>query len=144
MGVSAARAAATCVVVLGALTAFAGCAESPEHQLGEWRLVEGSGPSGPLGLLDDHPVTLELEEKPYRGVAACNHYGGDVSVKSGVWLPSMPEVTAMLCEPSEVMTLETTYLETLLGATAHSVTDDELVLTGPDDVELRFERVAQG
>ncbi|MDQ2625226.1 MAG: META domain-containing protein [Actinomycetota bacterium] len=138
---SRATRASTVLVAAALAVLVAGCgAEAPSHQYGAWILVSADTAEGTIELIDSHPVTLTISTSDFGGTAACNAYGGEVVTKSGVWLPSTMEVTAMACEPAAVMTLEAAYLDALDRATQHEATPDELVLLGPDGITLRFER----
>ena len=107
---------------------------------GSWTLVSGSGPAGPLVLVDGSPVTLVVRKGEVSGRSACNSYGGPVST-SGGFRPGSLAVTEMACADDRVNTLERAYLDALGTVTAADAGVDRLVLTG-DGVTLTFTRDA--
>ncbi len=135
------RAATWRLAVVVLVLAVTGCGgNGHDYVFGEWHLTAGTGVDGPLELIESHPVTLEVDDTFFRGTAACNTYGGRVDTSGGGWRTSQESVTEMACEPTEVMALERAYLDTLGVVTRNNATYEELVLTGPDGVELHFAR----
>jgi heat shock protein HslJ len=105
---------------------------------GSWVLVEGQGPDGEVPLVEEAPITLDVEDGEIGGTAACNTYGGTVDV-DGQQL-SIRELyqTEMACEPTRIMDSEAAYLRALQAVDAHARDGDRLELTG-EDTRLVFD-----
>ena len=105
---------------------------------GEWRLVEGEGPDGPVPIPDAAVITLTIDGSDWSGNAACNSYGGSVTVddEGRVSITGFA-VTEMACLDAALMDAETAYLTALTQVDRARVDMDHLVLTGPG-VRLRF------
>ena len=116
-------------------------AESRPDPTGDWVLTEGRGPDGELALVDGSPVTLSIDADRWGGVAACNSYGGSVSIDGDrLTIDDGFVVTEMACPDEDAMALEAGYLAALRAAERVALRDEQLVLTGPD-VELVFDRL---
>lgn len=123
--------------------ALAACGEEQPPGAGgdligvSWLLTGGSVDGAALTPIADAPVTLAFQEDGTAGgTAACNGYGGAVTVSGGnLAFPEGFMQTQMWCEGS--MDLESSFLGALARATAFQATTDLLVLTGAG-VELRF------
>lgn len=132
------------VVLLLVLTACAGPAgtagdvDAAELD-GAWELASGVGPEGEIELIDDHPITLEIEGDDWRGTAACNSYSGTVGLEGDQLAMDGFAVTEMACMPEEVMDSEAAYLAGLRTVETWSLRDERLVLEGPG-TELVFQR----
>ena len=105
---------------------------------GSWVLVEGEGPDGEVPLVDDAPVTLDIEDGELGGTAACNSYGGSVELDGQQLRIDGLFQTEMACEPASIMDSEAAYLQTLQTVDAHTRQEGRLELTG-DDTRLVFE-----
>lgn len=105
---------------------------------GSYTLVEGAGPDGPLPLLESHRVTLVIEGDEVMGTAACNSYGGQVTVDPPTFALSELAVTEMACEPPETLVLQRAYLDALQLANTIESDEDGIRLSGPG-VSLTFE-----
>lgn len=120
------------VAVLGA------CSNSEDLSIvGSWTLTEATVADAPLTLVPTHPVTLEADDARIGGTAGCNTYGADYDLVGDQIAVTAPFSTMMMCEPAEVMTLETAFLQSLESIETVSTADDELVLSGPG-ITLRF------
>lgn len=109
----------------------------PELDLaGTWELTEGTG----VPIVADYPITLSFTGSEFSGVAACNQYGGRVSLAGGDFSLSDLAMTAMGCE-LDVLAAEEEYVAALRAVDHVAREGDELVLSGPG-VELRFARLA--
>lgn len=107
---------------------------------GEWRLVSGTGPEGPVEPIEDHPITLFVEADEVSGSAGCNQYGGSARVSgSGFKVTGGLAMTEIGCRPP-VHEVESAYVEALNAAERMRLADEELVLYGRG-TELRFEWV---
>jgi heat shock protein HslJ len=116
-------------------------AEGTPDPEGDWVLVEGRGPDGPLALVEDSPVTLTVDGERWGGVAACNSYQGSVSLDGDrLMFDDGIAVTEMACLDEDVMALEAGYLAALAAAERVERRGEQLVLSGPD-VELVFDAV---
>lgn len=107
--------------------------------VGSWQLVAGTSNGEPVPVLDDHRVTLTIDGSRIGGTAACNGYGGRLSVVGGRLHIGELGQNGMACEP-EVMELEAVYMDALHAVDAVRVEDEQLVLEGPQ-LELRFVRL---
>jgi len=106
---------------------------------GSWVLAEGTGPSGPVPLVDGSPVTLEVDGTMAAGSAACNRYNATIeSIDDGEFSVGPAASTMRLCVEPEVMASEAAYLAAFEAVEEYRVDGDVLVLTGPD-TELRFD-----
>jgi heat shock protein HslJ len=106
---------------------------------GDWQLVSGRSADGEVPILDTHRITLTIEGDQAGGTAACNSYGGRVTVSgSSVRFEELAR-TEMACDPPAAMESEAAYLGALQQVTTAEVTAEELVLTAGEEVELRFE-----
>jgi heat shock protein HslJ len=136
-------------LLLAAGLVLAGCggtgepaAEGTPDPTGDWVLVEGRGQDGPLTLVEGSPVTLTVDAERWGGVAACNSYGGSVSLDGDrLTFDDGIAVTEMACLDEDVMRLESAYLAALQAAEQVELRDGQLVLSSPD-VELVYDEVA--
>lgn len=108
---------------------------------GDWTLLRGSGPDGPLALVTGSPVTLTLKGSELSGRAACNSYGGSARVTDTGFVPGEIAATQMACADPAVMALESGYLGALRAVRTASLDGDRLVLRG-DGVVLVLTRQA--
>jgi heat shock protein HslJ len=116
---------------------FGGVARPPYVSSGNtWLLTEGADPEGAIVPVPGYRITLVFEGRDLGGIAACNYYGGEVSIEGVAFSTGGFSGTLMGCEP-EVMTTEERYLAALAAADTIATDDDELTLTGPG-VELHF------
>ena len=108
---------------------------------GTWRLVGATVDGAPLVLVDDSPVTLRVTGGDVGGTAACNSYGGPITISDGVVTigPNLIQ-TEMYCIDETVMTLEAAFLAALPRASTVGLENGQLLLTG-EGVELRFDAV---
>lgn len=104
---------------------------------GSWELVSGTVDGKPIPIVDSHPITLEVSDEIFGGVAACNHYGVVVEPPPPPGKPLEIYATAMECVEAGVMESERAYLAVLERVVQSAGDGDELVLLG-EGVELRF------
>lgn len=111
-----------------------------DRLVGDWQLEAGIVDDQPIPMAPGHRITMSIDADAARGTAACNSYGGKLSLAGGRF--SLTEVggTAMLCENPIAMESEGAYLAALLRVDRAQIVTDRLVLTG-SGVELRFVRV---
>ena len=103
---------------------------------GAWVLTGGSIDGVDAPVLDEHRITLTITGSQISGVAACNHYGGEITVGvDGLEIDDLGG-TAMGCE-EPAMAAESAYLEALVRVRWIEREGEELVAHG-DGVELRF------
>jgi heat shock protein HslJ len=112
----------------------------PFDPQGSWELSSSSVDGGDVPLVEGHPVTLTIEGSEIGGTAACNQYGGRLSVTGGTLEISELAMTAMGCE-QDLMAAESAYIAALSVVESIGGDSDQLVLRGAD-VELRFDRLA--
>jgi heat shock protein HslJ len=132
------------LIVSSALIALACCGQpgagldEPAYR-GTWELVSGRGPGGEVPLIEDYRITLQIDRTTVGGTAACNRYGGDVTIDGGSFRMRGGSMTEMACRP-DVMESEAAYMAALGAAETIAREGDTLVLAG-DATELRFERL---
>lgn len=128
------------MIAVFALTACLGSdfADSVE---GSWELETGVHEGDVVPIVTTHPITMTLDSGRIGGTAACNGYGGgymlsgsDFSIQDGL------SVTEMACQPEDVMDSERAFLEALVATNRAELTNEGLVLRGPD-TELTFTRL---
>ena len=101
--------------------------------------MSGREPMGPIRLVRGHPVTLELEGKEMSGLAACNQYGGKVTIDGSAFSSGRLITTEIGCEPA-IARAEQRYYAALPSADTIEVRATTLTMTGPDTV-LEFRRM---
>ena len=106
---------------------------------GAWVLVVGTVDGMTLALNDQYRVTMTIEGSEISGRAACNGYGGSVSIEDGTFFLNEVFLTAMGCEP-EVMEIESIFMQGLSNVTSATRSGDTALLTG-DGVDYTFEIV---
>jgi len=108
--------------------------------VGDWVLAGGSIDGVDAPVLDDHRITLTITGSRIGGTAACNSYGGEISVGGdGLHLENLAQ-TEMACE-EPAMAAETTYMAALARVRQIARDGEELLARG-DGVELRFAALA--
>ena len=107
---------------------------------GDYTLVEGRGPDGEVPLVEDSPVTLSIEGEEWGGTAACNHYGGTVTIAGDDLTVHGVFQTEMACVDDRIMESERLYLAAFQQVDRYERDGDRLLLLG-DDVELVFVEV---
>jgi len=106
---------------------------------GDWVLVSATVDGVTLVLNDQYRVTMTIDGSEISGRAACNGYGGAVSIEDGAFSLNEVFLTAMGCEP-EVMEIESIFIQGLSNVTSATRSGDTAVLTG-DGVDYTFEIV---
>jgi heat shock protein HslJ len=109
----------------------------PGTPAGSWILTQGTGPSGEIPVLGDHPITLVIDAEKAGGHAACNIYGGEVTISGGSIHLAAMSMTEMACLDDRAMDAEAAYMSALAAVTKWSRDGDRLVLSG-DGVQLTF------
>lgn len=130
------------VVVVLAVVA-SGCGELPwsaqssdsSDIRGEWELVAGQGPDGPLPDPDDHRATLVVEEDRLGGQAVCNHYDAGYELDGERLRIEDVAVTEMAC--AEGMAAQEAYVDAFTAVDRARRDGEQLVLAG-DAVTLRY------
>ena len=132
------------LAMVGAVLLLAGCGggqgspTAEQQPLGSWQLIEGEGPDGEVPLVDDAPVTLQIEDGEAGGTAACNSYGGSVEIGGERLRFQELFQTEMACPGEGVMASEAAYLDALHAVDRHARDGERLVLTG-EETRLVFE-----
>ncbi|MBW3612350.1 MAG: META domain-containing protein [Chloroflexi bacterium] len=106
---------------------------------GEWTLVDGTHRGNPLPIPAEAPITMTIDRGEVGGRAACNTYGGAVTLdgeRIGFGAMSMTE---MGCDPA-VMEAESAYLTALDDVERWARQGERLTLTG-EAVELTYELI---
>ena len=112
---------------------------------GQWLLRSGSLDGEEIELIDGWDVTLDIDGDGVGGTAACNGYGGTVSVgdeleSGGSFVVGELSWTEMGCDPA-VMELEQRFLAALRQVDSYELADTlSLARTGAG-TSLTFERV---
>lgn len=121
------------VVVLALISVLAAACDlgGPGVDLdGAWTLQRGTVDGGALQLVPGAQLSLRIEGSEVGGIAACNHYGGEMSRDGGRITMSALSMTEMGC-PEPIMALEAAYLGALSRVEAAARSGDQLRLTGP-------------
>ncbi len=104
---------------------------------GTWVLVAAIVDGVSLSLNDEYRVTMTIDGSEIGGRAACNGYGGSVSITNDSFSVGEISHTEMACEPA-VMEIESAFLQGLLGVSTAIRSGDTALLSG-DGVEYTFE-----
>jgi heat shock protein HslJ len=104
---------------------------------GAWVLTDGTGPTGPIQVLADYRITLVIEGDEAGGHAACNIYGGTLTVDGDALQISALSMTEMACD-EPAMSAEAAYLAAIGVVDSWERDGDRLVLSG-SQAELTFE-----
>ncbi len=103
-------------------------------------LTGGSIDGGDAPVLPDHRITMTITGRRINGTAACNGYGGEITMGAdGLHLENLGQ-TAMACE-DPAMAAEAAYMAALSRVREIVRDGDDLVARG-DGIELRFEALA--
>lgn len=94
-----------------------------------------------MPIVDGYRITLTIEGRQLGGTAACNGYGATLSGDTGEVLVGEIGMTAMACQPPEVMASERTYTDGLTRVSRLALSGDMLELTG-SGVSLSYVRLA--
>ena len=132
--------------VIAAAVATLGCAqvETPATAgtislEGGWQLASGTVDGAPFPVVAESPITLLVQGAAISGRAACNQYGGTLSVVDGRPRLAMTSMTEMACE-RPVMAAEAAFGAALPRVTSASIDGERLRLTG-EGIELVFDRM---
>jgi heat shock protein HslJ len=109
----------------------------PGTPAGSWILAKATTPTGEIPILDDHPITLVIDAEKVGGHAACNIYGGTVTVNGDAIRLAAMSMTEMACADDRAMNAEAAYMTALSAVTRWSREGDRLILSG-DGLELTF------
>lgn len=126
-------------VLLAACAAGQGSSQpdpSDAPVVGDWVLTGGSIDGVDAPVLEEHRITLTITGSQIGGVAACNHYGGEITVgANGLVIENLGQ-NLMGCE-EPAMRAESVYVGALPRIRQIEREGEELVALG-DGVELRF------
>ena len=108
--------------------------------VGDWLVTGGSIDGVDAPVLDDHRITMTITGSTINGIAACNHYGGEIMMADdGLHLENLAQ-TEMACD-EPAMAAESAYLGAL--SRVRQIRRDGVELLGlGDGVELRFAALA--
>lgn len=119
---------------------LAACAApGPRDVSGDWQLEAGTLGGRPIPIVAGHRITLSVHGATAGGRAACNWYGGTLSLANGGFRVTEIGGTLMLCA-DDVAASEAAYLAALGRVATATMQIDRLVLSG-GGVELRFFRL---
>ncbi len=109
-----------------------------------WRLVSYTGETGAHTALEQTDVTLNFDagKNQFGGVAGCNQYGGEYTIKGSALTTGSIYQTEMYCNDEAVMQQERDYLEALQDAEQFEIDGDTLTITG-GGWTLKFEKYAE-
>ena len=103
---------------------------------GDWVLVSGTVDGSALALNEDYRITVSIDGSEIGGTAACNSYGGSVSIDDTIFSIGEVNQTEMSCDPA-IMKLESAFLEGLFRANSATRSADTASITG-EGVDYTF------
>jgi heat shock protein HslJ len=74
--------------------------------------VGGVHDGDPLPILERAPITMTVDGTQVGGIAACNHYGGEITISGDRVTIGAMSMTEMGCDPA-VMEAESAYIAAL-------------------------------
>jgi heat shock protein HslJ len=122
------------VLLLSACSLLSGGASASLD--GEWLLQAGTNQGAAVPIVAGSRITLKVDGQQAGGSAACNLYGGTITVRGSSVSISALSMTEMACQEN-LMASEAAYLAALPRVTTVARSGSSLVLSGPQ-VELRF------
>ena len=125
------------VLVLGCNPRETPPSTTPISLDGNWQLASGTVDGAAFPVVAESPITLSVRGTEITGRAACNQYGGTLSVVDGGPRLAMTSMTEMACE-EPVMAAEAAFGTALPRVTAAARDGERLTLTG-QGLELVFE-----
>lgn len=117
------------------LAACAGTAPSASpggmvDALGDWQLSAATVDGAPIPVLPANPITMTVEGTRVGGRAACNLYGGDITIVAGELRFGDMVMTEMACD-EPAMRSESAFLAAMARVRGASRDGDRLTLVGP-------------
>lgn len=109
---------------------------------GNWTLVSGSSPLGPVLVDPDFAITLVLTERQAGGRSTCNAYGGGFKIDGHAFHGERFGADEAGCATEELDEAETRYFAALIEIDEIHADETTLRLTGLDS-ELVFERLPE-
>jgi len=106
---------------------------------GAWRLAGGTHGGDPIPMVDAAPITMTIDGTEVGGRAACNIYGGEISIDGQLVSIGAMSMTEMGCD-GPVMESEAAYIAALGDVERFERAADVLTLSG-ELVELTYELV---
>ncbi|HSJ70849.1 MAG TPA: META domain-containing protein [Acidimicrobiia bacterium] len=94
---------------------------------GDWILASG------VPIVDGYPITFSVDGDAFSGAAACNRYGGTITLSGDALVLSDIFQTEMACTDAGVMESESAFLAALGAVTSWSIVDGQLRLDGPGE-----------
>lgn len=107
---------------------------------GAWLLIAATVDGTSVSLDDQYRVTMTIDGSTINGRAACNSYGGAVSIDDGTFSVGDIAQTQMACEPA-VMDIESKFMQGLFNVTRFARSGENASLTG-EGVEYTFQMLA--
>lgn len=131
------------LLLLSVVLAACGAGQAPDDPgasdgpvIGDWVLTGGSIDGVDAPVLPDHRITLSITGSQIGGTAACNHYGGELTMDAdGLHLENLGQ-TEMACE-EPAMAAEATFMAAL-ARVGEIVRDGEELVARGVGVDLRF------
>jgi heat shock protein HslJ len=108
---------------------------------GVWKLQSGTGPLGEVPLVEGWDISIKMAKGRAEGRAACNAYGGRVTISGSSIKARRFFINQMGCSPV-VSRSEQPYMAALLEVDTIARNGETLTLSGPE-VELIFREVAR-
>jgi heat shock protein HslJ len=138
------------IVLIGIASLLAACGAgqaapsdpgaSTGEVIGDWVLTGGSIDGEDAPVLADHRITMTITGSTIGGSAACNTYGGEITMGAdGLHLDNLVQ-TEMACVDPAAMAAEAAYMGALARVREIVRDGEELVARG-EGVELRFAAV---
>lgn len=132
----------TALLAVVALTVTACLGSDFEDSLtGSWQLVSGEVEGTLVPIIETHPITLTIDGDQIAGTAACNGYGGVVSINGSLFAITEVAINEMACSPEAVMESQALYVMALFKSETVELTDAGLTISGPN-VVLKYELLA--
>lgn len=109
---------------------------------GDWQLVSGTAPAGPIPISRAYPVTLTLDGRQAGGTSTCNNYGGRFWIvgRAFSWVPAKFGAEQRGCPSDRTLRAEDRYFAAFVHVDTVDANERTLEFTGPG-VELVFERL---
>lgn len=106
------------------------CTEKPVSLDGEYVM---------LNAPEDAEITIGFEGERFFGKAAVNNYFGSFT-KTDKTIKFGPAGSTMMAGPEPLMKVESTYLQDLVKINGYNLQGKTLILSGPDNLSLTFEK----
>lgn len=92
-----------------------------------------------LNAPEDAEITIGFEGERFFGKSAVNNYFGSFT-KTDKTIKFGPAGSTMMAGPEPLMKVESTYLQDLSNIDGYNLQGKTLILSGPDNLSLTFEK----